>query len=1250
MLATAPAFGGHSLCRGLAGRRGPGVCAQADPCSIENAVEHASVVNGDEVIVAPGTYNLGTGTVTIDNDIDLHGPAGGPKPKITTASTTASTGAVTILQFPGANATVSDLELENTGASGAAGIHSAAAGVVAERLVVTSTQDAPACQLIQGTLRDSVCRNTGNGSAIGMAIGSTMVTFTLNLRNVTAVAQGTSSISDGIDIFASGPASFNYVVDAKNTIALGGTGFASDVRAQQSGGATATINFQNSNYDTVATGTGSVTPAGTGTGNQTAPPVFVNQATGNYHQAPNSPTIDAGASPALLGAFDFEGGARTVDSNCDGTATPDIGADELTPCPAPNNNFANAQILNGNAATVAGTNTTATEEPGEDNYATEDVASTDPTVTHSVWYRWTSPGNGPATVDLCAANDYDTMLAVFTGGVLGSLTLIGANNNSVDCPLGSFASKVSFTASQGTTYQILVDGCCGLPHGNFSLDLVGPPIPALAPPSHNFGPRAISAGPTAAQTFTLSNTGGSNLTISSVALGGAGAAEFAKADADCTGSGAGQANNLLTPGDSCTVGVTFDPSTTGPKSATLDVATNGGNVASNLSGSGGAPVAALAPSSQDFGSRAISAGPSTAQTLTVSNTGSSDLTISSIVVGGADSEQFAKADGDCTGSGAGQANNLLTPGDTCTVGVTFDPSTTGAKSATLDVATNGGNVASNLSGSGSQDPADTTAPETTITKGPKAKTKKKRVSFEFSSSEAGSSFECRLDARQFQACLSPFQVRAKKGKHTLEVRAIDTAANVDATPAAWTWKVKRKSGGSGSGRGLGRPLRPACLGQRLGGAAGALGGVALGRLGALELAGGLLGALGGGPALARLGAPCARSPARAAPRSCRARARPRARRSARTAGRAAPRRGPRAPRARGRRSGAARSATSAGSRSAPSARLADRLRVLGCAGGRRGRRPAAASRRSRAARRARPGCRAPAGGRCRPERRSRSRWPRARSAAAWRRSAGRAARRRIPGAAPPARRSASRRGARGRSGRRSRPAAPRDPASSPAGPSARIAPVRRTAGGAGSTGATARDSLTTISCPARRLVRPPAPRPPAPRPAHRRPRPARRADRRAPRPAPRRRSAPAPGSPPPARSRRLVGEAATPGRSAAPIPAAKRSSASMVTSRSRRSPSASASAFTSRSAALNALAGKQGSNTSSAARRRRVATRMSWTRSMSEVSSTPSACSASSLARSSTTLAATLANASSSPSPGIGRAFAMRRSSIAAAA
>ena len=72
---------------------------------------------------------------------------------------------------------------------------------------------------------------------------------------------------------------------------------------------------------------------------------------------------------------------------------------------------------------------------------------------------------------------------------------------------------------------------------------------------------------------------------------------------------------------------------------------------------------------------------------------------------------------------------------------------------------------------------------------------------------------------------------------------------------------------------------------------------------------------------------------------------------------------------------------------------------------------------------------------------------------------------------------------------------------------------------------------------------------------------------------------------------------------------------SMCTSGSRRSPSASASALTSRRTVLKSPCGKQGSKISSTARSRREATRMSWTRSMSDVSSTFSACSNSSSAR-----------------------------------
>ena len=87
---------------------------------------------------------------------------------------------------------------------------------------------------------------------------------------------------------------------------------------------------------------------------------------------------------------------------------------------------------------------------------------------------------------------------------------------------------------------------------------------------------------------------------------------------------------------------------------------------------------------------------------------------------------------------------------------------------------------------------DTAAPDTTITAGPKKKEKKGKASFSFSSSEPGSTFQCKLDDGSFEPCTSPDDVKVNKGKHTFAVRATDAAGNVDPTPASQGWKVKKK--------------------------------------------------------------------------------------------------------------------------------------------------------------------------------------------------------------------------------------------------------------------------------------------------------------------------------------------------------------------------------------------------------------------------------------------------------------------------
>jgi hypothetical protein len=78
---------------------------------------------------------------------------------------------------------------------------------------------------------------------------------------------------------------------------------------------------------------------------------------------------------------------------------------------------------------------------------------------------------------------------------------------------------------------------------------------------------------------------------------------------------------------------------------------------------------------------------------------------------------------------------------------------------------------------------DTTAPSTTITKHPKKRVTRPRVTFGFASDEASVRFECKLDAKPWRSCTSPKRFRVTRGSHRFNVRAIDAAHNVDATPA-----------------------------------------------------------------------------------------------------------------------------------------------------------------------------------------------------------------------------------------------------------------------------------------------------------------------------------------------------------------------------------------------------------------------------------------------------------------------------------
>lgn len=117
--------------------------------------------------------------------------------------------------------------------------------------------------------------------------------------------------------------------------------------------------------------------------------------------------------------------------------------------PPPNDQFANAERITILPALLTGSNRNSTPEPNEPDVESSGGGST-------VWWVWTAPENGVATASTQGSN-FDTLLGVYTGSSVGSLAIIGSND---DVP-GAFTSTVLFQAYAGNTYYFLVDGYLG---------------------------------------------------------------------------------------------------------------------------------------------------------------------------------------------------------------------------------------------------------------------------------------------------------------------------------------------------------------------------------------------------------------------------------------------------------------------------------------------------------------------------------------------------------------------------------------------------------------------------------------------------------------------------------------------------------------------------------------------------------------------------------------------------------------------
>lgn len=203
------------------------------------------------------------------------------------------------------------------------------------------------------------------------------------------------------------------------------------------------------------------------------------------------------------------------------------------------------------------------------------------------------------------------------------------------------------------------------------------PVIRLSSATIAFGSQTVLTT-SAPMVVTVSNTGSANLTLQTLAIGGANAADFARAGT-CAPGGS------VAPAASCTIALTFTPQSTGERSGSLSITHNasGSPIAVALSGTGASsptPAIGLSAASLALGDQVINT-PSAAKTVTVTNTGTAALMLNSVAVGGANASDFVLS-GNCA------AGTNLVPQASCTASVIFTPSALGARTAAISIASN----------------------------------------------------------------------------------------------------------------------------------------------------------------------------------------------------------------------------------------------------------------------------------------------------------------------------------------------------------------------------------------------------------------------------------------------------------------------------------------------------------------------------------------------------------------------------------
>jgi hypothetical protein len=192
------------------------------------------------------------------------------------------------------------------------------------------------------------------------------------------------------------------------------------------------------------------------------------------------------------------------------------------------------------------------------------------------------------------------------------------------------------------------------------------PTVTLSPTSLTF-PTQVVFTASKAKVVTLKNTGLGILNITSIAT----AAPFARTNTCGT---------TVNPGASCTISVTFKPTTIGTLTGSVSVTDNAPGSPQKLALKGTGTYIQLTPASVNFGNQPVGS-KSLPKTITLTNKGSVTVNVTGISFTGTNATDFAQTN---------TCGTNVAKGASCFIKVTFTPGATGTRTAQVSISDNGG--------------------------------------------------------------------------------------------------------------------------------------------------------------------------------------------------------------------------------------------------------------------------------------------------------------------------------------------------------------------------------------------------------------------------------------------------------------------------------------------------------------------------------------------------------------------------------